>query len=163
MNAKTGSGHKLFPSVIGKYGKGQTNNNGQQLIEICNRNELYITNTFFSHKMAHRTTWICPERVQDHKDKDGNIRRNPYRNQIDYIITRTQYKALVTDSRSYAGFETSTDHRLVKASFRLEWYKMKPKKDIQERLNITQLQHHAVRLAYQASVIKKMKTAEEQI
>ena len=78
--------------------------------------------------MAHRTTWICPECVQDHKDKDGNIRRNPYRNQIDYIITRTQYKALVTDSRSYAGFETSTDHRLVKASFKLEWYKMKPKK-----------------------------------
>ena len=40
---------------------------------------------------------------------------------------------------------------------------MKPKKDIQEQLNITQLQNHAVRLAYQASVIKKMKTAEEQI
>ena len=38
MNAKTGSGHKLYPSVIGKYGKGQTNNNGQQLIEICSRN-----------------------------------------------------------------------------------------------------------------------------
>ena len=78
--------------------------------------------------MAHRTTWICPERVQDHKDKDGNIRRNPYRNQIDYIMTRTQCKTLVTDSRSYAGFETSTDHRLVTASFRLEWYKMIPKK-----------------------------------
>ena len=113
--------------------------------------------------MAHRTTWICPERVQDHKDRNGNIRRNPYRNQIDYIITRTQYKALVTDSRSYAGFETSKDYRLVKASFRLNWYNMKPKKDIQKRLNITQLQNHAVRLAYQASIIKKMKTAEEQI
>ena len=113
--------------------------------------------------MAHRTTWICPERVKDHKGKDGHIRRNPYRNQIDYIITRTLYNALVTDSRSYAGFEISTDHRLVKTSFRLEWYKMKPKKDIQERLNITQLQNHAVRLAYQASVIKKMKTTAQQI
>ena len=57
MNAKTGSGHQLCPSVIGKYGKGQINNNGQQLIEMCSRNELYITNTFFDHKMAHRTTW----------------------------------------------------------------------------------------------------------
>ena len=34
MNAKTGSGNQLYPSVIGKYGKGQTNNNGQQLIEM---------------------------------------------------------------------------------------------------------------------------------
>ena len=125
--------------------------------------------SYTSPILSSATRWLTeqhgyvPERVQDHKDKDGNIRRNPYRNQIDYKITRTQYKALVTDSRSYAGFETSTDHRLVKASFRLEWYKMKPKKDIQERLNITQLQNHAVRLAYQASVIKNMKTAEEQI
>ena len=105
MNAKTGSGHQLYPSVIGEYGKGQTNNNGQQLIDICSRNELYITNAFFDYKMAHRTTWICPEHVQDHKDKDGNIRWNPYINQIDYIMTRTQYKTLVTDSRSYAGFK----------------------------------------------------------
>ena len=55
INAKTGSGHQLYPSVIGKYGKGQTNNNGQQLIEICSRNELYIPNTFVIHKMAHIT------------------------------------------------------------------------------------------------------------
>ena len=54
-------------------------------------------------------------------------------------MTRTQYKTLVTDSRAYAGFETSTVHHLVKASFRLEWYKMKPKKHIQERLQIAQL------------------------
>ena len=46
MNAKTGSGHQLYPCVIGKYGKCQANNNGQQLIEICSRNELNITNTF---------------------------------------------------------------------------------------------------------------------
>ena len=112
---------------------------------MCSRNELYITNTFSDHKMAHRTTWTCPERVQDHKDKDGNIRRNPYINQLDYIMTKTQYKTLVTDSRSYAGFETNTDHHFVKASFRLEWYTMKPKKDIQERLKITQLPNHAVK------------------
>ena len=56
MNAKTGIGHQLYPSVMGKYGKGQTNNNGQRLIAICSRNELYITNTFFDHEMAHRTT-----------------------------------------------------------------------------------------------------------
>ena len=111
--------------------------------------------------MAHRITWTCPKRVQDHKDKDGNIRRNPYRNQIDYIMTRIQYTPLVT--HSYAGFETSTDHHFVNASFKLEWYTIKPKQDIQERLKITQLQNHVVREAYQASVLKKMKTAVEHI
>ena len=118
----------LYPNVIGKYGKVKPTGIGQPLIEMCSRNELHITNTFFDHKMAHRTTWICPGRVQDHKDKYGNIRRNPYINQIDYIMTKTKYKTLLTDSRSYAGFKISTVHRLVKASFGLEWYKMKPKK-----------------------------------
>ena len=60
---------RSYPSVIRKYGKCQTNNNRQQLIEICSKNELYITNTFFDHKMAHRTTWICPERVKIIKTK----------------------------------------------------------------------------------------------
>ena len=38
MNAKTGRGQQIYLSVIGKYGKGKTINNGQQLIEMCSRN-----------------------------------------------------------------------------------------------------------------------------
>ena len=47
------------------------------------------------------------------KDKNGEARRNPYRNQIDYIIVKRRHVNAVTDSRSYQNIATQTDHRLV--------------------------------------------------
>ena len=44
-----------------------------------------------------------------------NSRKNPYRNMIDYIITRKSHLCFIKDSRSYAGLYISSDHRLVKA------------------------------------------------
>ena len=89
FNAKTGLSHENYPSVVGRYGKGKTNSNGEFLIEFALKNELFLTNTTFKHKMLHRMTWECPQRVMDHRDQNsGTTRKNPYRNQIDNIIVR---------------------------------------------------------------------------
>ena len=53
FNAKTGSSKDLHPEVIGNYGKGLTNENGEKLIDLVLKNNLLITNTFFKHKFAH--------------------------------------------------------------------------------------------------------------
>ena len=110
---------------MGKYGKGIINSSGKRLLEACKTNELILTNTLFQHKKSHRTTWTAPFR--NFITRTGEERRNPVRNQIDYIITRKQHRGFVTDSRSYGGIRTNTDHKLVKASFRVEWYKLKNK------------------------------------
>ena len=60
-------------------------------IEMSMRNGLILTNTQFYHEMAHRTTWVCPERKEDHQDRHGNIRRNPYKNQIAYTLIRKEH------------------------------------------------------------------------
>jgi exonuclease III len=138
QNAKTGLGHQEFPEVIGRYGKGEMNSSGRILAEMLMKNEMILCNTLFPHKMAHRTTWEAPERKQEHKDKNGEIRRNPYRNQIDYIMTRKKHRRFIEDARSYSGIETYTDHRLVKAKLNIEWYKMKPPKN-KSKLKIEKL------------------------
>ena len=120
FNAKTGSAWREYPKNIGPYGKGEINDN---LLDTARKNELLLTNTTFYHQMAHRTTLVCPKRINKHRDKDGNEWRNPYRNQIDYILIHNRYKQLVTKARSYSGMNTSTDHRLVIASVNLQWYK----------------------------------------
>ena len=107
FNAKTGSGYNDFPENIGKFGKGEINSNGSCLLEFCNRNGLFLTNTFFQHKLAHRVTWTCPEKINKNK------RKNPIRNQIDYILTRKQIKHNIMDSRSYSGTFVESDHNLV--------------------------------------------------
>ena len=57
--------------------------------------------------------------------KDGTERRQPIRNQIDYIITNRKYQSFIINSRSYNNLKTETDHRLVKMTIKLDWYKIK--------------------------------------
>ena len=74
--------------------------------------------------MSHRWTWECPERKKDHIDRNsGEIRRNRYRNQIDFILLRNSNKNLVTNSRSHGNLKTNTDHKLVRMSMSLKLYK----------------------------------------
>ena len=67
FNAKTGSGNKDYPEVVGNFGKGEINSNGKHLVEMSMRNELILTNTQFYHKVSHRSTWVCPERKEEHR------------------------------------------------------------------------------------------------
>ena len=81
--------------------------------------------------MCHRTTWTAPQRIKQHNYK-GELRRQPYRNQIDYILTKNNHKILVEDSRSYGGTETSSDHKMVIARFHLTWWKLNTRKENKE-------------------------------
>ena len=92
FNAKTGSGYQEYSDHMGKFGKGLMNSSGRRLLELCRRNDLLITNTTFKHKKSHITTWIAPYR--DFITRDGERRRNPVRNQIDYIITHIHIEDL---------------------------------------------------------------------
>ena len=72
FNAKTGREWDRYPQNIGRYGKGDINSNGKELLEFCNRQNLILTNTLFRHKMAHRSIWESPANHVDGK------RKNPY-------------------------------------------------------------------------------------
>ena len=122
FNAKVGSDNRDYPENIGKYGKGMINSSGKVLLETCQRNNLIVTNTLFPHKLSHRTTWTAPYRV--FITKNGEKRRNPIRNQIDYVIVRNQHRRFIKDSRSYGGINLETDHKLVKTEVRIEWHKI---------------------------------------
>ena len=56
-----------------------------------------------------------------HLTHDGTTRCNPYRNQIDYIIIKNILKVFSKNS-------IQTDHKLVKATLKLDWYRMKQQK-----------------------------------
>ena len=79
MNAKIGSGHHDYPECIGRYSKGMMNSNRKHPVEFALLNNLFLTNTKFKQKMCHRTAWIGPERRNEFKDKNGEIRRNTFR------------------------------------------------------------------------------------
>ena len=76
--------------------------------------------------------------MRDFSTHDGTERRNPIRNQIDFIITRKDIKHLVANSRSYGGISTNTDHKMVIANVNLDDIKMrKSKRKFEEKINLT--------------------------
>ena len=100
--------------VVGKYAKNKVNENGNLLIEFCKLQNLLITNTIFKHKPSHQTTWISPlPSTFPHK--------NPYRNQIDYILLRKNLNSKIFGSRSFNSNFTRSDHKPVIAKIQIKW------------------------------------------
>ena len=149
-NAKTGSGWSEFPGNMGKFGKGLINSSGRILLEFLAKQDMFLTNTTFNHHIAHRTTWTAPERINQHISKDGTPRRNPYRNQIDYVIVKKNtHRSFVTDSRSHGGISTYTDHKLVKATITFTWWRKKYIQPVTSKIYIEKLEDKSKREEYQ--------------
>ena len=135
FNAKTKPKDKLtmqtFNKNVGTYGKGFINENGQHLLQFAKQQNLKLTNTFFKHKPSHITTWECPSRSNEHIDSNSNkIRRNPYRNQIDYLMVKTNSNIKVYNSRSYGGMKTRSDHKPVIVEITISWKHIKRRKNL---------------------------------
>jgi hypothetical protein len=105
-NSKLGRGAE--ESIIGKYGKGTRNPNGQAMSEFLSRNKLFASNTMFPHPMRHRTTF-------------GVDRTTAIYNQIDIAIQQ-RYKLLVTGARSCRGQEYESDHRIAVTRMTMKWF-----------------------------------------
>ena len=103
---------------MGHFGKGLLNSNGEALLEFCKLFDFYLSNTHFQHKLCHVTTWESPER-KNCRGPDGNPRRNPFRNQIDYILVPRSLIGQVQNSRAYSGIHTFTNHRMVILTIKL--------------------------------------------
>uniref|UniRef100_A0A0B7BPR8 Endonuclease/exonuclease/phosphatase domain-containing protein n=1 Tax=Arion vulgaris TaxID=1028688 RepID=A0A0B7BPR8_9EUPU len=106
FNARVGADHNSSPSCLGKHGTGKINENGQRLLEICNYNNLCITNTFFNTKPCHKVSWKHPRSHRWH--------------QLDLVITRRNAINSVLSTRSYHSADCDTDHSLICGKVRLK-------------------------------------------
>lgn len=86
LNAKVGSDNRDAQQVMGCYGTGERNENGDLLVEFCANHALVIGGTLFSHKDCHKNTWISPD-----------VRTE---NQIDHIIVSGRWKKSLMDVRA---------------------------------------------------------------
>ncbi|GFO44724.1 RNA-directed DNA polymerase from mobile element jockey-like [Plakobranchus ocellatus] len=114
FNSKVGkrSGEE---SCLGNYSRGFRNENGENLVDFCEKNKLFITNTAFNKAARHITTWVG--------SRKNNENKTVYvYNQIDYIICRQGQKHLITNAQSYGGTKVCSDHKLVKTTFEVSKY-----------------------------------------
>ncbi|XP_076461753.1 uncharacterized protein LOC143294207 [Babylonia areolata] len=105
FTAQVASDHNSWPSCIGRFGIGKLNENGQRLLQHCCYHNLCITNTFFSTKPHHRTSWRHP--------------RSRHWHQLD-LITRRPSLNCVLSTHSFHSADCDTDHSLTGSKVRFQ-------------------------------------------
>ena len=121
-NAVVGQGRE--GKLVGNFGLGKRNESGQKLVELCKRNKMMVTNTWFQQRKRRIYTWKKP----------GDTGRY----QIDYILVRQRYRNSVKGSWSCPGADANTDHNLVTMKTQLRLKKIK-KAEVQRKWNIERL------------------------
>ena len=91
--------------------------------------------------------------------KGGELRKNPIRNLIDYVIIRREQLQQVNDARSYAGMQTNSDHRMVIASVKASLPKMKPSGKTKPKPNLEKLRNEEKSREYKEHLDKELKTS----
>merc|ERR1711915_771646 len=109
FNSKVGKERE--ENIVGPYGLGERNENGDLMVDFCREFGLVVTNTWNEQREEERHTWISP---------DGRTR-----NQIDYILIDGRYRNSVTNSKSRPEADCGSDHNPVVADVetRLKWIK----------------------------------------
>ena len=102
FNAKVGSNNTGYERVMGRYGCGNMNENGEKFAEFCGNNNLVYGGTLFPHRDIHKLTWVSP----GGRDK----------NQIDHIAINGKWKRSLQDVRARRGADVGSDHHLVPPS-----------------------------------------------
>ena len=104
FNARVGKDHGVW-NALGRFGIGNVNRNGINLLQLCTEFQLAICNTFFHHKLKHKVTWTHP------RSKHGHI--------LDYIITRRRDLRDVCSVRVMRGADCDTDHKMLRAKLKI--------------------------------------------
>ena len=106
--------------------------------------------------MAHRSTWESPKNRSSDK---------PIFNQIDYILVDNKNKRNIVDSRSYAGFVTDSDHKVVICKIEIkQYYKdLSKKKQNRSKINIENFKNSELVENYKLNIERNIVEDEKEI
>ena len=131
FNAKIGKRQDIDEqNFMGKWGKGERNQNGDMLRSFLEEKGLYLANTHFQHKPMQIATWHggkpaapLPEGHPLYALRQRQIASKApgLHNQIDYIVAPKREMKLITDASAITptALQYRTDHSLVKIDIQL--------------------------------------------
>ena len=102
-NSKIGQGEEIR-GIIGPYGLGEQNQNGEKMIEFAGSQNLKIANNFFKKHKKLKWTWMSP----DSKTK----------NEIDHLLINDM--RIVENVVCLPSFKFPSDHRITRATLKFE-------------------------------------------
>lgn len=144
FNARVGNDFNSWQGILGPYGVGCMNENGQRLLELCSEFSLRISSSYFQGSMRSKVTWQHP--------------RSKLWHQLDHVLTRSINHNFVHHVRSMHSADCNTDHALVRCKIVINLKKVhtarpKPK----PRPNLAALKDNIALSSYQRALTEKIK------
>ena len=151
MNAKVGNDNENYEQVMGKQGIGTRNENGSQLCEMCDMNDLVITGTIFPHGHIHLATWKSP---------DGTTL-----NQVDHTLVNERFRNSVLGTRVMRSADIGSDYYLVRTTVRLKLKRTAKAKDDNSRIlfDTDKLKQEVFRYRFAVTVRNKFEILEDEV
>ena len=132
----------ILPKPSHTSSRGDMNENGERLADICGLNDLVIGGTIFQHKEIHKLSWISP---------DGNVK-----NQIDHVLINGRWKHSLHNVTVKRGADVGSDHHLLLATIKLQLRRNPTKTEEKgQRYNTAKLRNPEVSMNFSIAVKNK--------
>ena len=128
LNCHIGSNNVGYENIMGLYGFGDRNDDGLALLDLCNNHRLKIANSYFRKN---------PEKLITYKSGDTAT-------QLDLVLWRPRRDLNLTNCKAIPGEECLTQHRLVRADFKIQGLQRKEWRGI-KKLKVWKLQEQDTR------------------
>src|SRR2546425_1286432 len=112
FNGKVGDDRE--EDIVGPFGLGVRNDNGERVMNFSKRHNLFVTNTWFQQKRSAQHTWISP-------DKET-------KNQIDYVLIDNRFRNGVQNSKSMPGADCESNHNPVIVTMKIRLQRVRKSK-----------------------------------
>ena len=145
MNGHIGMDRAGYEEVLGRYGFGDRNAEGEPVLDLCKNHDLRVLNTYFKKPREKLITY-----------KSGELST-----QLDLILMRTKRGIVVTDCYAAPGEACLTQHRPVCAILYCKDYRRTRRVPI-KRIKLWKLKDEELRREYEAKLQEKVNQGIEQ-
>ena len=148
FNAKIGMDNTGYEDIMGTYGLGQMNDNGERFADLYALNQLVIGGSIFPHKRIHKATWISSKHVKE--------------NQINHICISRKFRRSWQDVRVMRGVDVSSDHHLL-ITVRPRLKRFTTANSTRTKYNVGLLRDKDIQAAFQISLSSRLQPLQELI
>ena len=136
LNGHVGTERQGFEEVMGPFGFGERNREGESILRLCQSRELLVVNTMFKKEKEKLVTY-----------KSGGAET-----QIDYILARKQQGVCIKDCKVIPGEECVTQHRLLCMTLEVKSWKRPRKRKAEKKIKVWKLREQSISQRYKEEV-----------
>ena len=147
FNAHLGRERIGFEDVLGKFTIGDRNADGEELLQLCQQNNLKILNTWFEKQEKHLITYVSGDSES----------------QIDFILMRKEKESVikVKDCKTFPSEQCATQHKLLCADFLITDFKRPKRRRGEKKIKVWKLKEKIYHDEYKRKLIEKMDNNKE--